>query len=71
MRAFAFALIIIGIFLMMHAYYEQRVKEAAESNVRVEYRFIPRSYYDEQLGKPDVADKFKSMFKEESITPGM
>lgn len=54
-------LIFVGIFLVMNGIYEQRLK-AETDNVKIEYRFIPRSYYDEQLGVSDVSLQFDNMF---------
>lgn len=51
----------VGMFLIMQGMYEQRLA-ALEKNVRVEYRFIPRTYYEEQLGSPDLSNKIKSMY---------
>lgn len=52
-------LIIIGI-------YEQKLA-AAEQSKKIEYRFVPRTYYDEQIGKAgDVTDKLANMFSKES-----
>jgi hypothetical protein len=32
------------------------------SNRRIEYRFLPRTYYEEQVAEVDVASRFKNMF---------
>jgi hypothetical protein len=38
-----------------------------KKNVRVEYRFIPRTYYEEQLAENgNVTANFANMFKKES-----
>lgn len=51
--------IIIGI-------YEQKL-EIAEQNKKIEYRFVPRTFYEEQMGNGgDVSDKFGTMFETES-----
>lgn len=58
-------LLFVGMFLVIDGIYEQRLK-AEVDNIKVEYRFIPRSYYDEQLGVSDVSMQFDSMFKGDS-----
>jgi hypothetical protein len=49
----------------MHGVYEQKLA-AAERKTKIEYRFVPRTYYEEQLGKADVHGLFKNMFDKES-----
>ena len=49
----------------MHGIYEQKIK-AIEKNKRIEYRFIPRSYIQEQLESDDVSGKMSNMFSQES-----
>ena len=48
----------------MHGIYEDKIK-ALEKDVKVEYRFIPRSYYDEQLFSNQFSSKFSNLFDEE------
>ncbi len=55
-----------GMALVMHSVYEERYKRLQQER-KVEYRFIPRTLYDEQLGQSDVTGHFRSMF--ESGTP--
>jgi len=47
--------------------YEQKL-EIAKQNKEIEYRFIPRTFYEEQLGNgvSSISDKFGSMFDGES-----
>lgn len=53
---------IVGIIMFIHGVYQERF-ESLEKNVRVEYRFVPRTYYEEQLTDTSVASKFKGMFQ--------
>jgi hypothetical protein len=56
----------MGITLLIHGIYEQKYQSLRE-NIRVEYRFIPRTFYEEQLAEnPTVASNFKNMFQKES-----
>ena len=52
----------VGVFLIIHGIYEQKY-QALKDNVRVEYRFIPRTYYEEQLAQATVSSQFKNMFQ--------
>lgn len=60
-----FFLVFIGVFLVLNGIYEQKLR-AEVANVKVEYRFIPRSYYDEQMGVSDVSLQFDKMFNGDS-----
>lgn len=56
---------VIGVFFIMHGIYEQKLK-AIEKNKRIEYRFIPRTYLEEQLEDGNVSGKMANMFSKES-----
>lgn len=46
--------------------YEQKL-EIAQQNKQIEYRFVPRTFYEEQMGGAgDVSDKYGAMFETES-----
>ena len=63
MKSFVVFALFVGIFLITSGIYEQRLEEARKDK-KVEYRFIPRTYYDEQLGdKMDLASMFNNMFE--------
>lgn len=53
-----------GIILVMHGIYEEKIK-TLKKEVKVEYRFIPRSYYDEQIFSNEFSSKFSNLFDEE------
>jgi hypothetical protein len=55
----------LGVLLVIHSIYEQKY-QALKKNVRVEYRFIPRTYYEEQLASTPVSSMYKNMFDKES-----
>lgn len=65
MRSVIIFLFCVGIFMIIHSIYEQKY-QALKSNVRVEYRFIPRTYYEEQLANTPVTSMYKNMFDKES-----
>lgn len=52
----------VGIFTIVHSIYENKFEELKKDK-KIEYRFVPRTYYDEQLGEPDVSNKFAAMFE--------
>jgi len=61
MQSITVFILFVGVFLIVHGVYEEKFR-SLEDNVRVEYRFLPRTYYEEQLANTDVSGKFKNMF---------
>lgn len=62
-------LLFAGFALVLHAVHEERVRRL-EREVRVEYRFIPRTLYEDQMAQTDVAGRFKGMFETPSPWAG-
>jgi hypothetical protein len=54
----------IGIILVIHGIYQEKIT-TLEKDVKVEYRFIPRSYYDEQIFSDQFSSKFSNLFDDE------
>jgi hypothetical protein len=54
----------VGMLLVVHGIYEEKL-QATKRNVRVEYRFVPRTFYEEQLANAEgsLSTKFKNMFE--------
>ena len=48
----------------MHGIYEEKLN-TLKKEVKVEYRFIPRSYYDEQIFSNQFSSKFSNLFDED------
>lgn len=65
MKAIIIFFFCFGIFLIIHGIYEQKY-QSLKSNVRVEYRFIPRTYYEEQLANTPASSTMKNIFDKES-----
>lgn len=63
MRAIAIALLLAGVSFMVLGYsHEIRTQEAPPP--RVEVRYVPRSFEEEQLNLPKPSDLFRGMFEE-------
>ena len=62
MRAFVVFFFVLGVFFIIHGIYEQKLK-TIEKNKRIEYRFIPRTYLEEQLEDDNISGKFSNMFQ--------
>jgi hypothetical protein len=65
MKSIVVLLLFVGMALVIHGIYEEKFKQQ-EKNVRVEYRFVPRTFYDEQMAQTDLVGKFKGMFDKDS-----
>lgn len=55
-------MLFIGIFFIANGVYEQKIKKI-EENPKVVYKFVPRTYYDEQLFGESVSSKMADMFQ--------
>jgi hypothetical protein len=64
MRFAAFVILIVGMFLILHGVYQEKL-EQLESKTRVEYRFIPRNYYEEQIFQSQFESKAAPLFEED------
>jgi hypothetical protein len=58
-------LIFIGSFLILQGVYEEKIK-TIEQNKKIEYKFIPRTYYEEQLAESQLSSQVESMFNYDS-----
>ncbi len=63
MRGLITLLFIIGMFLVTTGIYEQKVIDALAAK-RVEYRFIPRTLYEEQMDATAVTNATQDMFRD-------
>jgi hypothetical protein len=57
-----------GILLFMHGYYRHRLQLHTRAT-RVEYRFVPRTFYEDQFFGDRPSDLFRAMFQKESPWP--
>ena len=65
MHAFIVLLMFVGMALVIHGIYEEKFQNF-QRHSRVEYRFIPRTMYDEQMAQTDLVGKMGNMFEKES-----
>jgi hypothetical protein len=66
MKSIAMFLLFVGVLLIINGIYEQKY-QSLKKNVRVEYRFIPRTYYEEQLAEnANVTANFANLWAKES-----
>ena len=65
MQSIAIILIFVGMFIITHGVYAEKLR-MVEQSVRVEHRFIPRTYLEEQHAEPNLSGTFKNMFEGDS-----
>lgn len=61
MRSFVIFFFCLGLFMIINGIYEQKY-QALKKNIHVEYRFIPKTYLEEQLANSNVSGLFKNDF---------
>jgi hypothetical protein len=61
MKTIVIFFLFVGMFLIMQGVFEEKIK-AVEQNKKVEVKFIPRTYYEEQTLQQDVMGKVSPMF---------
>jgi len=66
MKSIVLLLLIMGIMMVTISYHQELIKNAKTKTI-IEYRFLPRSFYEEQLQPGDVHQTFSEMFNKSSI----
>ena len=64
MKSIIILLLFVGMFMVTHGIYGQKLQAAAQK--KVEYKFIPRTYYEEQLAETNLMHKFFDMYEKPS-----
>ena len=64
MKSIVLLLLLFGIIMIVMGYYREYSKCP---NPIIEYRFIPRTFYDEQLSTPNLIKEFSSIFEDENV----
>ena len=60
-RAIIVLMLFGGMAMILHSVYEEKLARA-NKHAKVEYRFLPRTLYEEQMAQTDTLGEFKSMF---------
>ena len=63
MKSLSLLVLVLGIVFITVGYMDNKVAKH-ESEKKIEYRFVPRSIYDEQIKPTDLNDTFSSMFSD-------
>jgi len=64
MKLLIILMFFFGIILVVHGIYEEKFQKI-KNNVKIQYRFVPRSYYDEQVFSSQFSSKFSNIFDED------
>lgn len=67
MKSLAFFFFMIGVVFITIGYTELKYKEKLKQKT-IEYRFIPRSIYEEQLNPSNLKTSFEDMFQKQEPT---
>ena len=59
MRSISLFILLLGFFAIIVGYLK-KYRKCPEP--KIEYRYIPKTFYEEQLTVPNLRDKFKDMF---------
>ena len=65
MRQIILLLLFAGLAIVIHSIYEEKLQNV-QRQVKVEYRFLPRTLYEEQMEQTNVLGNFKKMFAHSS-----
>lgn len=65
MKTLVILVLFIGMFLIIQGVYDEKLKAATEKK-EIVYKFIPRTYYEDQLQDADLESKMSGMFNKVS-----
>jgi hypothetical protein len=65
MKTVIILILFLGVFFVISGVYEQKM-ENLQTKEKIVYKFVPRTYYEEQLRESNLDDKLYSMYNEDS-----
>jgi hypothetical protein len=66
MKALSLIVFLIGVYMIGFGYMQQK---GTQCKNKVEYRFVPRSVYDQMLFEDDLTQKYENMFSIDPYNP--
>lgn len=66
MKSLVLVLLVIGLIMMALGYQKNLIKNT-ETKTVIEYRFIPRSIYEDQFGPVKLESSFQDMFEKQDV----
>ena len=67
MKSIVLLLLVIGIVMISTGYQKSLYQNMENFKTVIEYRFIPRSIYEEQIQPINIQQSFKDMFEKEDV----
>ena len=67
MKSIVLLLLVIGIVMISTGYQKSLYQNMENLKTVVEYRFIPRSIYEEQIQPINIQQSFKDMFEKQDV----
>lgn len=65
MKTLVILVLFVGMFLIIQGVYDEKLK-VAQDKKQIVYKFIPRTYYEEQLQENELESKMSKMFSQVS-----
>jgi len=66
MKSLVIVLLVLGL-IMMTLGYQKKLIQNMETKTVIEYRFIPRSIYEDQFGPANLEGSFQDMFEKQDV----
>lgn len=66
MKSLVIVLLVLGL-IMMALGYQKKLIQNMETKTVIEYRFIPRSIYEDQFGPVNLESSFQDMFEKQDV----
>lgn len=65
MKTIVILILFLGVFFITHGIYEQKMSNMKEKE-KIVYKFVPRTYYEEQLQEANLDDKMFDLYNKDS-----
>lgn len=66
MQSLVLVLLVLGL-IMMALGYQKKLIQNMETKTQIEYRFIPRSIYEDQFAPVKLESSFQDMFEKQDV----
>jgi len=63
MKSLSLFVLMLGVIMVTVGYMDKKIKKA-EKEKEIEYRFVPKSIYEQQIQPVNLSDTFSTMFSD-------
>ena len=63
MKSLSLFVLMLGVIMVTVGYMDKKIKKV-EKEKEIEYRFVPKSIYDQQIQPVNLSDTFSTMFSD-------